>query len=221
MPSAPPQACPCGGSKINGTCDRCGPKERQRKHAAARGYDYRWQKARATYLRQHPLCSECQWYGLVEPAYCVDHKRPHKGNDQLFWDTDNWQALCEKCHNTKTCREEESMPKYVVCGPPGAGKTTWVKQRAQPGDLVFDADYLMAQLFSTPVHAKQQHGAAIVERLRSVVVDWLLQYPDRPAYIIQSDQEKAAQTAYALGAELITIDREHRSNKQTTARTLE
>ena len=209
MPSAPPTACPCGGRKVNGRCDRCSAKREQRDSAAARGYDYRWQKARKNYLAANPLCTECQWYGFVTPAYVVDHKRPHKGNQRLFWDQDNWQPLCEKCHNTKTAGEDESMPKYVVCGPPGAGKTTWVKQRARPGDLVFDADYLMSTMFNVPVHTKQDHGAAMVERLRAVVVDWLLQYPDRNAYVIQADRQRAEETAYKLGATLVMIDERH------------
>lgn len=29
----------------------------------------------------------------------VDHKRPHRGNVALFWDEENLQALCKKCHD--------------------------------------------------------------------------------------------------------------------------
>ena len=67
-----------------------------------RGYDYRWQKARAAFLRAHPLCRSCQSAGRIESATVVDHIKPHRGNDALFWDHDNWQALCKACHDRKT-----------------------------------------------------------------------------------------------------------------------
>lgn len=35
-------------------------------------------------------------------ATVVDHKRPHRGDLQLFWDRNNWQGLCEDCHRDKT-----------------------------------------------------------------------------------------------------------------------
>ena len=205
MPNAPARACPCGGRITGTTCDRCGPKKRTevRQNANERGYNYRWQQASQCYLEEHPLCAECQWYGRVEPATCVDHKLPHKGNQELFWDSDNWQPACIKCNSRKAKREQMSQPKYVVCGDPGSGKTTWVKQRAKPGDLVFDADYLVSQLFTTPLHEAVDFGFPMVERLRETVIDWLLNYPDRKAFIIQTDRVAAQRTAERIGAELI------------------
>jgi 5-methylcytosine-specific restriction protein A len=31
---------------------------------------------------------------------------PHRGDDLLFWDPNNWQALCRDCHDAKTARGE-------------------------------------------------------------------------------------------------------------------
>lgn len=36
------------------------------------------------------------------------------------------------------------MTRFVICGPPGSGKTTWVRERARPGDLVWDFDDVAA-----------------------------------------------------------------------------
>lgn len=220
MPTAPLIACPCGGRRASGEpCTRCGrggKREARRRYdvqrgtAAQRGYDYRWRNenedgAADLHLKAYQLCEECRWYGRITAATLVDHKRPHKGDMELFWQVHLWQSLCRECHKLKTMREGRAMPKYVVCGPPGSGKTTWVKQRAKPGDLVFDADYLVSAMFGTPLRAPVEHGMAIVERLRATVVDWLLNYPDRSAYVIQADQERARQTAYDLGAELVVL----------------
>lgn len=39
-------------------------------------------------------------------ATIVDHIIPHKGNMELFWDRDNWQAMSKECHDKKTARED-------------------------------------------------------------------------------------------------------------------
>lgn len=65
----------------------------------------RWVKASKAYLRDNPLCVDCQELGVVEPATDVDHIEPHKGDRKLFWDRSNWQSLCHRCHSRKTARE--------------------------------------------------------------------------------------------------------------------
>ena len=32
----------------------------------------------------------------------VDHIVPHRGDQALFWDEQNWQPLCKSCHDKKT-----------------------------------------------------------------------------------------------------------------------
>lgn len=80
--------------------------DRYRGTAAQRGYDGQWRKARLGFLRKHPLCVECSETGKVEAATVVDHIVPHKGDKELFWNRDNWQALCKACHDAKTVRED-------------------------------------------------------------------------------------------------------------------
>jgi len=80
--------------------------DKRRGTATQRGYNYRWRKVRKIYLAQHPLCVMCLREGNLTPATVVDHIRPHKGNYDLFWDKNNWQALCERCHKIKTAKED-------------------------------------------------------------------------------------------------------------------
>jgi 5-methylcytosine-specific restriction protein A len=70
--------------------------------AKQRGYDSRWAKASAGYLRSHPLCVVCEQVGRVTPSRVTDHIVPHKGSTLLFWNASNWRALCKRCHDRAT-----------------------------------------------------------------------------------------------------------------------
>lgn len=84
------------GAAPGGVDDKLGSNWRGT--SSERGYDSRWTKARAGYLAQHPLCVCCLANGRTSAAQVVDHITPHKGDRVLFWDRDNWQALCWPCH---------------------------------------------------------------------------------------------------------------------------
>lgn len=80
-----------------------------REHAAARGYDAKWQRLRAAFLASSPLCVHCRQAGRVRPAQDVDHIVPFEGKDdpnRLL--ASNLQALCRPCHNKKTRRQGSS-----------------------------------------------------------------------------------------------------------------
>lgn len=93
--------------------------------SSQRGYGYKWQQARADYLRAHPYCVmcladlgmdgldnasvviACAERGAPLPiATVVDHRIPHRGYQALFWDRNNWQALCAGHHNRDKQRDE-------------------------------------------------------------------------------------------------------------------
>ena len=73
--------------------------------STGRGYNFRWNKARAAFLSEHPLCQDCERRGLLIAATVVDHIQPHRGDYAVFWDQDNWQPLCATCHGRKTIAE--------------------------------------------------------------------------------------------------------------------
>mgnify|MGYP004656662155 CR=1 FL=1 len=81
-------------------------RDKYRGTRTERGYSNVWSRASKRYLCEHPLCVECLRQGITTPATEVDHIKPHKGDKELFWDENNWQALCHKCHSRKTARED-------------------------------------------------------------------------------------------------------------------
>lgn len=74
--------------------------------ASSRGYGSKWRRVSKSYLEAHPLCEECRKRGIYTKATVVDHIVPHRGDQKLFWDQSNYQALCKKCHDRKTFNED-------------------------------------------------------------------------------------------------------------------
>lgn len=77
-----------------------------RPHAAARGYDYRWQQFRERYLAEHPLCKDCEERGIVTPATDIHHIKKLKDHPDLKYDERWLRALCKADHDRRTARGE-------------------------------------------------------------------------------------------------------------------
>jgi 5-methylcytosine-specific restriction enzyme A len=73
--------------------------------ASQRGYDWAWAKLRTRWLKQHPLCAECERNGRLTPATEVDHIIPIRKAPERRLDDTNLQSLCHPCHAAKTARE--------------------------------------------------------------------------------------------------------------------
>jgi 5-methylcytosine-specific restriction protein A len=163
----------------------CGRWPVQRPTARQRGYTWDWEKARKLFLAEHPLCRPFAERGRVAEAHEVDHVIPHRGDQDLFWDRANCQPICVDCHLAKSKAEQgagdrlagddivhppglqpSAIPLVIVCGPPAAGKSTYVRDRAGPGDLVIDLDVIKSQISGLPLHAwdSQYLRPALVRR---------------------------------------------------------
>lgn len=109
MPNRPPVFKPLGKPSKPMESVRKAEYDKTRAGSSARGYGFKWQKARKRFLEENPLCVICQAKQLVKAARIVDHIIPHKGNADLFWDKRNWQALCASCHSRKTATQDSSF----------------------------------------------------------------------------------------------------------------
>lgn len=95
MPSAPVVYRPKGARKA-GEAKR--EHDERRGSARNRGYTSRWDKARRTFIAEHPLCEYCALEGEIEPTTVVDHLFPHRTYGE-FWRTDLWVGSCKACHD--------------------------------------------------------------------------------------------------------------------------
>ena len=82
-----------------------------RPNSYRRGYTKAWQRYRIQYLAEHPVCVACLKRGELRETTVVDHIIPHKGNMKLFWDRANHQALCKRCHDSKTAKQDGGFGK--------------------------------------------------------------------------------------------------------------
>lgn len=112
MPVRAPSICGCGRVSQGGPCPSCAaarskPYEARRPSARQRGYDSKWDKARAEFLAR-PENRSCAC-GCGRKADTVDHIKPHRGDMKLFWDRKNWQALAASpCHSSRKQRQERA-----------------------------------------------------------------------------------------------------------------
>lgn len=104
----------------------------ERETTAQRGYGARWQRERLDFLSQpwNQFCVKCKARGLLNPGTMrldgtletnrrrvglrVDHIVPHKGDQRLFWNQDNWQPLCADDHDIVKQREEHGQQTGAV-----------------------------------------------------------------------------------------------------------
>ena len=73
-----------------------------------------WRKRRAMFLKKYPRCFICG-----APATIADHIIPHRGDLTLFYDDNNLQPMCQRCHFRKTMKGNANFNKTLQQGDRG------------------------------------------------------------------------------------------------------
>lgn len=159
----------------------------------------RWKVKSEEFRKRNPLCVRCLEKGIVTASEVADHVIPHKGDEEAFW-AGSLSALCKPCHDLKSAVEDGSsrgpvqthpewLPKpacdvVLVCGPAGAGKTTWAKAQAKHNDVVIDLDECFFQVCGVHGHqADKEHLPAAI-RVRNRLIANLASKHSGTAYVI-------------------------------------
>lgn len=76
----------------------------------AKYHSKRWKRLRKQKLILNPLCERCAKREVFVPAYFVHHKEyitdKNYEDDNVFFNIDNLESLCKKCHNQEHFGEE-------------------------------------------------------------------------------------------------------------------
>lgn len=170
-----------------------------------------WKQVTKNYRRMNPICEKCDEQRRVTPATHTSHIVPvDQGGEPL--DEENLIALCRShYHNRKEfARHYPPTEVIIICGPPGAGKTTYVRERIQPGEVVFDLDAIYQALTFQPEHVKPEEVEDLVFRIRDKVYEWIKQ-PNKVnrAYIITSvaEEEKRRELVKLFSAKAVMLDK--------------
>ncbi|MFD5033638.1 AAA family ATPase [Streptomyces sp. NPDC058405] len=99
---------------------------------------------------------------------------------------------------------------YVVTGPPGAGKSSWIRAHAKARDIVIDMD-LMALAMAGPGADHHNHSdilLKVVHRARFAAIREAEQHIDKTdVYVIQTLPSAQQRANYKrLKAKLIVVD---------------
>lgn len=131
----------------------------------------RWQDLKATiHVRDRHRCQMCgilcRGAANAPDSPVCDHRTSHQGDEELFWSPGNLQTLCKACHDGRKQKLDRvggsvssgamAMPDWfrpvfvpltIVCGPPASGKSTYVRTRQRPGDMLVCFEAITAELF--------------------------------------------------------------------------
>lgn len=123
---------------------------------------------------------KCQGCGEVIYKDLSNLKAHHKieltmqnVNDyRISLNPDNIVILCAKCHNIKHGRAMHvTKAVYLVYGPPLSGKSTYVRERLNRGDLIVDMDLLFQAVSGRPLYDKPGVLLNAVYAMHDLLID--------------------------------------------------
>lgn len=95
---------------------------------------------------------------------------------------------------------------FVVTGRPGAGKSTYVKERRQAGDFVWDFDGVRRTVFGADRALGKSERGLLVAMLDAAVSRLPASDFTGRVWIIITDRVWASRTAERIGGEVVTLD---------------
>ena len=193
----------------------------------ARGFYHskEWKKASRLYMEsRNYICERCGNVAAI--CHHKNYIKPNNINDpSITLNPDNLECLCQECHNREHFKkranfngvafdEKGNLVKapnaYVICGPAGSGKTTYVQENKADNDIVFDFDYICAAIMGTKeIHGNHDVALSVASEMREAFFQCVEQHKGKwdKAWIITSTADKALLNlmAYRLRADIVIM----------------
>lgn len=181
-----------------------------------------WQAFRTAYIIdriKHDGGSRCDYCGewIDNPEEITLHHykeelTPTNVEDAtVALNPENIKQVHKACHNTIHKHAAIKAKRvFIVYGPPMAGKHTYVKQRAWPGDLIVDIDEIYKAITGLPKYEKPDTLYLNAVGVQNLLIDNIKTRYGRwdNAWIVGGypDKYKRERLARELGAEVILIE---------------
>lgn len=151
--------------------------------SAWRYNDAHWKRVRLRVLDRDGRRCRIAGPSCTKEATEVDHIVPIDAGGAVY-DENNLRASCRPCNAGRAARMKHrdgwrraGCRLVLVVGPPGAGKSTLVRERAGPDDVVVDYDVIAEALgqrvshSSVPSDAAKAARGAVLNKLRRGEID--------------------------------------------------
>ena len=172
------------------------------------------------------ICSYCG-KPITKKYDCIGHHKVHLTEENVndahvSLNPENVELVHHACHNKIHEKLGYSRKEiFLVYGPPMAGKSSYVKSAALPGDLVIDMDSIWECISGQPRYVKPGKLRAVAFGVRDYLMDCLKVRNGKwqSAYIIQTTSlpGERERIAREYGARLVHID----TDKETCLERLE
>ena len=122
------------------------------------------------------------------------------------------QIVHFKCHNEIHSRFTGGKPKkkvYIVAGAVCSGKSTFVKENSNVGDIILDMDLIWQALSLQPLHVKPKALNPIIFAVRDTIIDQIFMRSGtwQNAWILTTQSlSEVNKLADKLNAEIVNID---------------
>lgn len=177
----------------------------------------KWQQLRTNLIIERgPICEKCGKV-VTDTKRLIGHHlielTPENVKDyNISLNPDKIELVCHDCHDKGHNRFGYKPLKkvYIVYGPPMAGKTTFVSENIERGDIVVDMDRLFSAVSMRPYYDKPDNLLANVIGIRTLLLDNIKTRYGKwfNAWVIggYADKFKRERLANDLGAELVFCD---------------
>ena len=192
-------------------------------------YSGPWRRIRAQVLERDGGLCQIRGPRCTTVATAVDHIIPVASGGAWF-DPQNLRGACTTCNNGRIASQRNEAWRTartriaLIVGPPGAGKTTYVNENRNPGDLVVDYDAIAVALGGDHalVGSDSLHGAtmaarnAVLTKLRQGKLDvarcWLISANPRAEQILP--YHSVVKIDPGIDAVLARLDERERGGEQ-------
>src|ERR1035437_933207 len=185
----------------------------------------KWQVTRRILLKRDILCCSCGNQASTQCDHIVSARTvlDELGLDEFF-NPQRCQGLCASCHSAKTAIEcgwagskgtairdgdlTDDCCKHftIVCGLPGAGKSYYVCNHAQQGELIWDMDVVLSAAAGQAIHTGVTGALQSLLAARDAFVQMARWSNQRVWMIISNRESELSKRLLAAGASVVPIE---------------